>query len=103
MSNIKHSLLVSIKNRMTAAYKREDWQILAELDKECQQTVSQIISDEPRAMFDELREMLGFYAQLIEDCEEQRNQYASELKQMRQTIQHRDVYADLDQRLATIY
>lgn len=80
---------------MTLAFDQDDWQGLAELDMECQQTVLQIIEDDPRAMFDELREMLGFYAKLLANCETQRDQYASEVKQMRKSKQYRHTYQEV--------
>ena len=95
MTAIKHCQLVSLKKRMTFAFSKDDWQGLAELDKECQQTVSQIIESEPRAMFDELREMLGFYAGLIANCETQRDQYAAEVKEMRNSKQSRQTYQEV--------
>ncbi|MBL4680813.1 MAG: flagellar protein FliT [Pseudomonadales bacterium] len=96
MSTLKNYRLLSLKNQMSRAYDLEDWQGLADLDKQCQETVGQIIEDDPRAMFDELREILGFYAELIASCEVQRNQYAREAKQLRLGRHHRDTYADLD-------
>ena len=96
MSTIRNSKLLSLKKQMNRAYDVEDWQELAELDKQCQKVVSHIIQNDPRAMFDELREILGFYADLIARCEIQKNRYAQDVKQMRQGRHHRDTYANLE-------
>jgi len=96
MSKVNDSRLLSLKNQMSRAYDLEDWQRLADLDIQCQETVRQIIKDDPRAMFDELREILGFYAELIASCKVQRERYASEAKRLRLGRHHRDTYADLD-------
>jgi hypothetical protein len=97
MTSIKHCQLVSLKKRMSLAFELDDWQGLADLDKECQQTVLQIIEEDPRAMFDELREMLGFYSTLIANCETQRDQYAKEVKQMRKSKQSSQTYQAVGQ------
>lgn len=82
---------------MSQAYESGDWQQLAELDAECQQAVKSIIAEDPRAMFDELREMLGFYAELIGRCKKQRDQFAAEVRKLRQGRRQQDVYHELNQ------
>jgi len=79
---------------MLEAYEADEWQCLAELDKECQQTVTQIIADDPRAMFEELRDMLGFYSQLVQRCSEQRDVYADQVRQFRQARQGQSSYQE---------
>jgi len=87
--------LASLKSRMSDAFDAGEWQVLADLDVECQSTVSAIIQEDPRAMFDELREMLAFYADLIERCKIQRNDFAGEVKQLRQSKKQNDIYSSL--------
>lgn len=95
MKNITTKLLVGLKARMLDAYESADWQLLAELDVECQRTVTSIISEDPRAMFDELREMLGFYKELIQRCQKQRDQFAADVRKLRQGRRQQDVYNEL--------
>ena len=89
------SRLASLKTRMTEAYDSAEWQVLAELDKECQLTIKQIINENPRAMYDELRQMLGFYATIIKQCEQQRDGFASEARLLRTNIKHQKTYSQL--------
>ncbi len=95
MKNNTLDRLVSLKSRMLAAYDAGDWQYLADLDRECQQTVTAIISDDPRAMFSELRDVMGFYAELVEKCKEQRGVYASEVIRLRRSNERQNVYNKL--------
>ena len=80
---------------MLDACEAEDWQALAGLDIECLNTVKDIIADDPRVMFDELREMLGFYANLIEKCNQSRNGFATEALQLRQARKTANAYSNL--------
>lgn len=97
MKNITTNILISLKSRMSEAYDSGDWQLLADLDVECQRTVASIISEDPRAMFDELREMLGFYTELIKRCEKQRDQFATDVRKLRQGRRQQDVYNELNE------
>ena len=93
MNKTTLSKLDSLRSRMTKAYESEEWQYLAKLDKECQRTVTEIIADDPKAMFEELREMLGFYSKLVESCKQQRDSYADEVRQFRQARDRTNAYA----------
>ena len=80
---------------MSEAHDSGEWQRLAELDRECQLTIKQVISEDPRAMFDELREMLGFYAALIGQCQKQKEGFAKEVRQLKRSRLQENTYAKL--------
>jgi hypothetical protein len=101
MKNINASKLTSLKSRMLEAYELGDWQHLAELDRECQTTVKTIIADDPKAMFEELRSILGFYAELIAQCRDQRDEFAAEVKHLRQGRDQKNIYSNLENLSAT--
>ncbi len=101
MKNLNAAKLVSLKSRMSEAYEIGNWQHLAELDRECQSTVKTIIADDPRAMFEELRSILGFYSELIAQCRHQRDEFAHEVKHLRQTRNQKNIYSDLGNLSAT--
>ena len=84
--------LNNLRADMLAAYEASEWQRLAALDKTCQLMVKEIIAENPRVMFDELRTLLGFYQSLVLKCEAQRGVYASEAVNMRRGVKHNQTY-----------
>ena len=92
--------LSNLRTDMLAAYEAGEWQRLAALDETCQLMVREVILENPRAMFDELRTLLGFYQSLVAKCESQRQVYASDAVNMRRGVKHNQTYNRL-QRLAS--
>jgi hypothetical protein len=94
--------LSNLQQAMQAAFEASEWQVLADLDKTCLSLVKEIIQENPRAMFDELRVMLGFYKTLVADCEAQRGHYAKEVAGLRRSRRSNQTYHRLQGMVAAV-
>jgi hypothetical protein len=94
--------LNNLRDDMSQAYEAGEWQRLAALDKTCQLMVRQVILENPRAMFDELRSLLGFYKSLLAKCECRRQIFASDAVNMRRGVKHNQTYNRLQRLVSAV-
>lgn len=102
ISELTTRKLSNLRADMSAAYESGEWQRLAALDKTCQLVVREVIRENPRAMFDELRSLLGFYKSLVAKCECQRQVYASDAVNMRRGLKHNQTYNRLQRLVSAV-
>jgi DNA-binding GntR family transcriptional regulator len=88
--------LRALRELMQTAFDAGQWQELADLDNDCRLVVGRIMTNPKVSVFDELTVTLRFYAELLSDCEQCRNQIAERSISLRHSKASGQVYRTMN-------
>ncbi len=80
---------------LSLALGQQDWLTVAQLDSLCREQIDQAMGDDARdaeALRGTLEQMLGVYRDLISACQQQQQEIAAELNQLKRAQKGAQVY-----------
>ncbi len=80
---------------LSLALGQQDWLTVAQLDSLCREQIDQAMDDDARdaeALRGALEQMLGVYRDLISACQQQQQEIAAELNQLKRAQKGAQVY-----------